>query len=46
MERVPNTTVYNIFLTFILAFATLWFLYITTPNVNYNVYHVKNNKKN
>ncbi len=43
MERVPNVEVYNIFLTIIIASAILWILYITTPQVHYNIYY-KNNK--
>ena len=44
MDRVPNTSVYTIFLTIILASVILWFLYITTPENNYNIYYV--NAKN
>ena len=41
MNRLPNTTIYNIFLTIIIACAVLWLLYIITPETNYNVYYIK-----
>ena len=42
MEREPHTSFYTIFLTIVVSFAILWFLYIITPNTNYNMYYVKN----
>ena len=41
MERVPHTSIYTMFLTVIIALAVLWFLYIITPESNYNIYYVK-----
>ncbi len=41
MDRIPSVKTYEIFLTIIIACAILWFIYITTPETNYNIYYMK-----
>ena len=37
-NRIPNSFIYNIILTIILAFAVIWLIYITVPYSTYRLY--------
>ena len=43
-QRIPTSSVYDIILTLIIAFAILWIIYSSTPYSHYSVYLVENNK--
>ena len=43
-QRIPTSSVYDIILTLIIAFAILWIIYSSTPYSHYSVYLVENKK--
>ena len=44
-KRIPTSSIYDIILTLIIAFAILWIIYSSTPYSHYSVYLIENNKK-
>ena len=44
INRIPNDDMYNIFLTFVMAFAILIIVYSSVPTNHCSVYFTKNNK--
>jgi uncharacterized membrane protein len=43
-KRIPTSSVYDVILTLIIAFAIIWIIYVSTPYSHYSVYLVENNK--
>ena len=44
-QRQPNNSIYNIFLTLILAILIIWIIYIFVPYSHYNIYIIEPNTK-
>lgn len=43
-KRVPNESVYIIFLTLILAFGIIWLIYSSVPYSHYSLYLIESKK--
>ena len=39
-QRIPNESIYNIFITIMLAILIVWFIYISVNTNNYRLYLV------
>jgi uncharacterized membrane protein YesL len=40
-QRIPNNSIYNIFITIVIAVLIIWIIYIFTSQSHYNLYIIE-----